>query len=360
MKKFKLTLVLVIISTVSFAGIITVDNNAGSGANFTSINSAMSAASNGDTLYIHPSTVNYGNIWINKSLVFIGPGHHPEYTGGLGASINQFIMQNGSSNTKIIGLIFTSNVVVQNGQTTVHNIEIINNYIISGARAINGSGLTSNNWLIEGNVIVELTGSSNHAIIDISTGASANWIIRNNFIQSKNSQNQTFIFGNLNSTIIVENNIILHLNTNDIFINSIIGGIFRNNIFWITRNVVTDISVNATNVVFSNNITYHSDGTLTPLPGNDNIDNTDPEFLNFPADNQVWDYANNFELNASSPGHNTGTDGTDLGIYGANFPFQKNGYPQDFPRLQFFDVSNTVVPQGGVIEISINATRAGL
>ena len=71
-------------------------------------------------------------------------------------------------------------------------------------------------------------------------------------------------------------------------------------------------------------------------------------------------YENNFQLPATPPGHNAGTDGTDVGIYGSGFPFRMEGYPQDFPRLQSFDISNTIVPPGGIIEINLKATRAGL
>ena len=364
MKKLNLTLVLVIISALSFADIFTVDNRTGSGANYTTITSAMSAATNGDTIYIHSSTIDYGNFSLSKSLVFIGPGHHPEYMGGMGATIQTVSLFNGSSHSKFIGLIIKE--IKCSVWQTSHNIEISNNFfnshrVVKGAYGDNGR---SNNWLIQGNVMAEITGGSGFALIDIETGDSdginSNWIIRNNFIQSKSNQNGTYIFGNLNSTIVVENNIILHMNTTDIFKDDVIGAEFRNNIFWATNNAFADIAVNADNVIFSNNLTWHTDGTLATLPGNDNIDNADPDFTFFPVGNQVWDYENNFMLTAISPGHNAGTDGTDVGIYGSNFPFRMEGYPQDFPRLQSFDLSNTVVPPGGIIEINLKAIRAGL
>lgn len=367
MKKFNLTLVFVIISTLSFAGIITVDNRTGGGANYTSISGAINSASNGDTIYIHPSSINYGSITVGKSLVFIGPGHHPEYTGGMGASVGAIRLNNGSSGSKITGLILTQ--VACNLFAQSHDIVISNNFFNSlnaiaggyGSNAGNHGG--SNNWLIQGNVIIEETGCGGCEVINLRTSANtnSNWIISNNFIQTKSSQNNTTLFDNLNNTIIIENNIIVHQNTQSLFYTGVSGGEFRNNIFWITRNEITDIMVDANGVIFSNNLTYHSNGSLVPLTGDNNVDNSNPNFISIASDNPVWDYANNYQLSPNSPGENAGADGSDVGIYGGGFPFRTEGYPQDFPRLQAFDLlSNTIVPPGGSIEINLKATKAGL
>ncbi len=363
MKTLTTTIIMVCLSAFTFAGIITVDNRTGSGANFSSVSSAISAAANGDTIYIHPSSVSYGNIVVNKSLVFIGPGHHPEYTGGMGASIENINLTGGSSGSKFAGLII--NYIACAVWAQSNNIEISNNYffygvVIAGPYGDNSDG---DNWLIQGNVIIEKAGWGGTKLININSGSSvngnSNWIIRNNFIQTLDYQGNN-IFGYLNSTTIIENNIILHRNSNPIFFTNCNGGEFRNNIFWVTNSSFTKIDSNAVNMLFLNNITYHSSGTLEILPGTANIDNSDPQFVFINNNNPKWDQENNYKLSETSPGHNVGTDGTDLGIYGTNFPFRMEGYPQDFPRLQYYQVSNTVVPQGGTLEINLKAVRAGL
>lgn len=365
MKKINLTLVLVIMSAVSFAGIFTVDNRDGGGANYTSVSGAINAATNGDTIYIHPSSINYGSFSVNKSLVFIGPGHHPEYTGGMGASLDQITLSNSSSGSKFTGLII--NHIKVNVWNQSHDIVISNNFFNTYSAVAGGFGSNagnigeSDNWLIEGNVIIENAGCGGCKLINLRASQNSNWIITNNFIQTKSDQNNTNLFSNLNSTIIVENNIIVHRNTQSIFESSVSGGEFRNNIFWVTRNEVTDIMVDANGVIFTNNLTYHSNGTLSPLTGDNNIDNSNPDFVAIDSDNPVWDYLNNYQLSPGSPGENAGVDGTDVGIYGGGFPFRTEGYPQDFPRLQSFDIlSNTIVPPGGSIEINLKATKAGL
>jgi hypothetical protein len=359
--KTLVTLVFTSLSILSFAGIITVDNRVGSGANYTSVSSAISNASSGDTIYIHPSSVSYGNISLNKQLVLVGPGHFPEYTGGTGATLGEINLYNGCSGSEITGLIISS--IRCYVWQVANNITISNNFINSAA-AIGGAygdAAGSNNWLIEGNVIIEAEGCGGCKVIDLKQGQlgiSSNWIFRNNFIQSK-STNGNSLFAKLNSTTIVENNIIFFRKSTPIFDSDVTGGEFRNNIIWAWNGNFTDITENASNVLFMNNITYHSNGTLVVLPGSDNINNTDPEFVSVNG-NPTWSYNKDYNLSPTSPAHNAGTDGTDLGIFGANFPFRMEGYPQDFPRFQLFQVGNTVVPQGGTLEIQLKAVRAGL
>jgi hypothetical protein len=365
MKKLNLTFALVFTSALLFAGTITVDNRPGSGAQYSTIAAAVSAATNGDTLYIHPSTTTYGSFALNKGLVFIGPGHQPEFTGGVGATIDVISLNNGSSNAQFIGLILNQIKCIV--WQTSHNILIRNNFFkkyqsISGAF---GDASESSDWIIEGNVFIEALGCGGCDIINIRTGATdatnSNWIIRNNFIQSKDLQDNSNIFENLNASTVVENNIILHRNTAAIFGTAIEGGEFRNNIFIVTQSGFTDLALNATNVVFSNNLSYHTSATLLLLSGDNNVDNSDPEFIALDSDNSVWNYSNVYQLSETSSGSNAGEDGSDVGIYGGNYNFRMEGYPQNFPRFIDFDVlSNTVVPPGATIEININATRAGL
>ena len=57
----------------------TVDNTPNSGAQFSSIQAAINAASDGDTIYVQQSDITYNepgnNIEINKDLTIIGAGY---------------------------------------------------------------------------------------------------------------------------------------------------------------------------------------------------------------------------------------------------------------------------------------------
>lgn len=68
------------LSATTFATVRTVSNNAGTVAQYTTIQAAVNAAVNGDTIYLHGSTVPYVGFTVtDKRLVVIGPGRvfHP-------------------------------------------------------------------------------------------------------------------------------------------------------------------------------------------------------------------------------------------------------------------------------------------
>ncbi|GAB4325008.1 MAG: hypothetical protein Kow00127_17720 [Bacteroidales bacterium] len=362
MKTLRLTMILVLLSAVVYAGKFTVDNTPGSGANFSSVGSAISSASSGDKLYLHPSSFTYGDFSLNKSLVFIGPVHLPEYNGGVGAQIDIVTLQNGSSGSKFIGLKIETITCAVFHQ--VHNIEITNNYLYNTVviQGPYGDYSDGDNWLIQGNVMIQKEGCGGCKFIDIrsSAGVNSGWIFRNNIIQSVTSNNTVWMFGNFNGSTIAENNIIIHRNSHPLFNSSVSGGEFRNNIFWASDASFSDLTINGSEVLFDYNLTYHSSGVLTALPGANNIDNTDPEFEYLTDDIPDWNYENIYMLSETSPGSGAGSDGTDMGVYGALYPFRMEGYPQDFPRFRSVSVSNTIVPQGQTIQIHLNAVRAGL
>ena len=73
---------LLLILSIQFAfgqTIHTVDNRPESGAMFTSINAAIGAATAGDIIHVHPSSITYennGNMNLNKTLTIVALGHN--------------------------------------------------------------------------------------------------------------------------------------------------------------------------------------------------------------------------------------------------------------------------------------------
>ena len=77
MKKiFLLTLAATLISSLSFAKIWRVNNNAGVIADFTTAQQANNSASvmNGDTIHLEPSPASYGDLNASKRLTWISIG----------------------------------------------------------------------------------------------------------------------------------------------------------------------------------------------------------------------------------------------------------------------------------------------
>src|SRR5205814_159888 len=92
----------------AWATVTTVSNNANSPGQFTDLQAAIDAASNGDTLYVHGSPTTYGTITLNRSLTLIGTGYNPQKDLPLVASIQTLNLDSvagikGCSNSNIVG-----------------------------------------------------------------------------------------------------------------------------------------------------------------------------------------------------------------------------------------------------------------
>lgn len=73
MRKILFTVVVALCTTAQ-ATILRVSNRTNSGAPYTDINSAITAAEDGDTIMIDGSTKSYGDVRVTKRVVLIGPG----------------------------------------------------------------------------------------------------------------------------------------------------------------------------------------------------------------------------------------------------------------------------------------------
>jgi hypothetical protein len=353
-----ITLILsVALSSAGFAAVWTVDNNLESGAQFTSVTTAMNAATAGDTLLIHPSEYSYGNLNLNKSLALIGPGHKPEVSGGMSAIFAAINLMNGSSGSIIEG--FYLNQVVGSLWNVAHDITIRNNYFVGSApiSSTYGDSSDSDNWIIEGNVMVDnaTCGGCKMISINTSAGQSDNWIFRNNVIQSS-SASANKMFSRLNSTATFANNLIIYSSTSELFVDSDFT-LFENNIFWCTA-ANLDIDLGCADCIFNNNLAYNPNDVLVDLPGMDNVLNEDPMFSDITGVN--WNYDHDYSLSAGSPAIGAASDDGDVGIHGAGYNFSMEGYPADHPRLTFVTPQYIVVPLDTPFNLEFGAKRSGL
>lgn len=324
--------------------VITVDNRPNSGANFTAINDAIASASSGDIIQIHPSPTSYNNITLDRQLTLIGLGHNPanssEDERAIVGSISITGNSGGSTITGLeINLISAGGVIVN-----CDNISVINNYIlgkVSGIGVANGDTL---NWLIEGNVF-----DSGFVQPGVSNQAN-NWVVKNNLFFDNNGQ-ALVGFDNTCSFI---NNIVY--NSSGTTISQSTDPIVNNNIF-ILENTIVEVGLNSSSVTFNNCMTYNTNGlTVTTLNGFNNYDNINPQFVNAPFVSFNDIYNNNYNVtNASAI--NGGTDGTDLGIFGALFNFDINGRPDAYPFMTHLAITNSSVEVGQDINVEFSAEK---
>ena len=355
MKNLTTLLAFLVSSAFTYATIHTVDNTLDAGAQFSSISSAISAASAGDTILVHPSDNSYGNITINKHVHLVGPGFNPEISDGLTAEMSIVTLTNGSDGTiiegfriaQVLGALFASS----------SNIQIRHNLITSSAAiaSTGGDGSNADAWIIEGNLFIDQGGCGGCILInvDVSAGGSDNWIIRNNIIQIASGGNR--LFAHLNATTSLLNNIIVHRSTNLVFDDSN-DAVIASNIFY-ANNGVNDMTAECTGCLFNNNLFYTNNNDHVDVAGN--IVNQDPQFEELASGTPVYNGANDYNLQSGSPAEGSGEAGTDMGIYGAEYNFRMRGYPNSHPRMTSVIPSFIAVPAGETFDVEIEAVRAG-
>lgn len=340
MKKLYLFFILIfVIATHVSATIRTLSNSPSSPGQFTTFLAVHTACNNNDTIYVHGSNVNYGAITISKSgIVVIGTGHNP---------IKQSPFVSGFTTITIIGQPCTligltfDNMTSSVNFTSVKRCKILQpNVGIAGIRA---SGGTSQNWTIEGNVFA----GSFSQNLDLSFNNNTNTTVSNNVFNG-------FITGTgtatLLSTFIISNNNFIGVSPNIILVSN---ATINNNIFY--RASPQGATIGCT---MNNNISFAAINNNFSAPGSNNLVNVNPLFTTFPLAGANFDYAHNYTLLAGSPGHLTGLDGTDRGVFGGiGGKFNMTGEPGIAEITAFTITSTTTIAPGGTLNINVKSKR---
>ncbi|MEL0454606.1 hypothetical protein WJN01_00085 [Flavobacteriaceae bacterium SZ-1-7] len=334
-----------------------VDNNQGaptaSGLNYTSVQAAVNASAAGDIIYIQPSPNGYGDINMTKQLSIYGLGHNPSLNAGQVATVNNILFRSANaSGSKISGLNIYG-IYLDNGTYDNHDIVITNNRIVYVA----GNSTTSkaNNVIISGNFFYH---DSSVAIDNVN---SQNWIISNNTFTRTNAYWDYEMFFRFNNTTLFNNNIVLSHQNGDnnqrieIF-RSCSGTQISNNIFLFRGTSVSNFNLGSNSALnFQNNLTYGFNSTLDALSGTNNIDNADPQFVNFVQNSSLNNSNNDYHIQGGSPAENAGTDGNNLGVFNGNYPFSIRGYPTELPYLTDFVIYNNIISAGTSLNINVKA-----
>jgi len=294
-----------------------VSNITDASAQYTSVQTAHDATSvlPGDTLYIEPSGVSYGNLNWSKRLTIIGNGYllaaNPE-------------TQANTANSKL------GSVTISNGANTS---------MITGSE-INTLTFTNSasNIFIRRNLITSITSDQNPG---------ANIYIIQNYISNIN-------FSASFSNVSVENNIFIgSIN----FSSSMTTGIFQNNVM-LSNFDATNCTLR-NNISLSNNISYfkmincrvyNNIGISTQFgTENGNMSNVNmanvfvcwPTCPNYSADGC-------YQLKTGSIAAGAGYDGIDCGIFAGNYPYVLSGIPT-VPAIYYLFVQ----PQGDLLNVNV-------
>jgi hypothetical protein len=346
MKKVSfLVFTLLIATLITHAQTIYVANSnpgAASGVNvFTgaaALQEAVTAAAEGDIVYIIPSVVIYGDITIVKGITLFGVGIRPDKDVGLKSETSVILIE--ASNVRISGLISSTIWIgIGSNNVTLSNITIENSRV---SAVMHTSDLTVPvaNVLIRNNII-------DGSFTPFEFYLSSNISIANNVIYTS-APAQTKIRGN---KINFYNNLFTY-SVGGISFADIDNCIFKHNIFYgttvdlfsaSTGNVWDDnLSFGATNNIFS--VGLYSNTSNSP-----NLENVDPMFVNMPI-NSTWSDAHDFTLTAGSPAINV--NGTDIGPSGGATPFDYEG--NMLPLIQQVSIP-AVISVGSDLPVTIKA-----
>jgi hypothetical protein len=297
-----------------------VNNNTDFDADFTTLQAAVTAASDNDTIYLEGSAIRYEGATIDKPLTIVGPGfflsENPE-TQAINTSAiieSEVIFTSGSEGSTIMGCDFRfADLTI-----SVSDISVIRNYLYQ----------------------VEFTGTSDNIVV----------------IQNYVYANINAVTGDITNTII-SNNII----RGAIYAQSTSGPlVVSNNVCWTTS---WTSPIDCHNAVIQNNIICYEFSTINPNTGNTisyNIfgeDGTDANGNQYNVDmNLVFaDYDGSldlstdgkWELMAGSPALGAGNGGVDCGAFGGSAPYILSGVP-NLPHIYEADVPASATTDSGL------------
>ncbi len=327
------------LSVSAQATVLTVNNNIPSPGQYTSVGAAITAAANGDTIYISASPYNYNGFTVDKELTLIGSGHRPQNVNTNVSTADNISVD--ANNVRIVG--FNLNRV--NGSGTHSNLKV-ERCLVRDQVNLGGNWT---NVTLESNVF-EATGTN----FNPNFYAAFNGVTVKNNIFNGTIYDAYGYYG-INNFLIKNN---LFLNAGSAFSGSIRALTINNNIFY-----RANPANNVTSSSFNNNISFQCANNAFPVgsgsnTGSGNLTNIDPQLVNFPVSGDYFSYPYDYNLQSSSPAQNGGTDGKDIGLTGGDGYFQKFGIPP-LPQIRNLTITSPaggVVNPGGTLQINVIST----
>jgi len=339
MKNFTIILVFMLLATITTkATIWTVSNDSNQPAQYSDLQAVCDSASVGDTIYVQGTPTNYGTIHIKKQLHIFGAGIKPSgnYLYGYPSSISTI------------------------------NIDTVN--YISGASGTIIEGLTTGPIsLFSGckNVIIKRNRIGIYSAVSLSN--TSNILLYNNifeyYIEAINATN-VIIMNNIlkyyvnhgSSTTIISNNIFINAQA----LSSCQSSTISNNIFYYGSVGSSDYCN------FSNNISFAiSDVVGGGTNTGSNNTSADPKFTYiYSTTDHGYNDQNKYTTQSTSPANGAGTDATDIGIYGGQYPWPHSALtdyihciPPTIPQMQELIIQNASVPANGTLNFSVKAYK---
>lgn len=307
------------------------------------LSEAIEESKAGDTLYI-PGRNYIVNDTINKPIHLIGVGINPNYTQATGITSltspgitsPQLILGDNADGGSIVGIHFTTNYyngnprnnITQDTDTDVRNYLIDRCYFGSNVSGKFSSSLIKQSIFRHRNAFNAENGNSvitNNVFCDRSNNFT-NCIVANNIFLTGLQYYKAMSA----SSCVIENNVLPFFAFN--YVNNCN---IRNNIN--SSNGISGTNIRSGN--FSGNI------DLTTI------------FINYTTVTEAIDFTANFRLLEGSEYKESGTDNSDIGIYGGRFPWKDGSIPF-IPHIVTKEISGTTDENGNLnIKIEVQAQK---
>lgn len=343
----------------------TVSNYPATLAQFNTIQPAIDASADGDTVYVHGSPNQYASFDIsNKRLVILGPGWSPNKQLGFDAVINTDISPAtldisgaAASGTELQGLTLVGGSGVRINTAGINNLKFLRLHFANCPVSFNGGVIgTWSGYLFEGCIF-----NNGQVRSENATGHNfADFVFQNNIF----FENACCIDGNVagffnTSNILFDHNLWYGINRN-CFSNNCRFLTLTNNIF-VRRNAATQNSFSS----FSNNITFITPNDA-PWSANGNmnvagnVENQDPQMVDqATANSNSLNGTANFTI-AAGPANNAGADGKDMGLL-YDVSGTLNWDNSRFSRLPYIFSMNITTPTiaaGGTLSVTVEARKS--
>lgn len=316
-------------ATASQAAIINVNNSTPSPGDYDNITDAVANASPGDTLYLAPTNLNYGDIDIDKQLHIIGPGFN--ISGGVLGTFAELGIVQYTSGTQTSG-------------SSIESIRVGSVYFNDPS-----NGAVFSDFTIQRCYIIDYIYTYN----DVLSASVIEGCIFDNSVYN--------LFPSNYSNVTIQNNFfrgIIYTVSNSIITHNIFSG--DGTATWysgitstsLTNNIILGRNVNIT--IGSNTINGNCSfgGSNDAFQGAGiNFEGVDPELVDFTGPN--FTFSADFNLSGTSPLIAAGAGAEDIGIYGGSGVYRQDCEPT-IPIIRSVNIpGGTTVPANATFNINI-------
>lgn len=344
MKHFLCTLLITLAALTLAAVILTVDNNIPSSGQYTTLYSAYNSAAAGDTIFIYPSTIDYGGLGVGKQLTFIGAGTDPANPEMVTSKCSPSMNSASGAGSVFIGLDLSSGMSVDyaatyrncrmNGYVSVYRPGTVLEECQFKSFINIGNGSISTPDIVIRRCIFDFD-STHLNIYQLASVVCYNCIFKcSGYSMISCAQN--------NVTAAFYNNVFVNRGTGTLYLaagnTSTANLIFINNIFETISNVPA-------NFTYLYNIW---EGTPAGVSGTGN------QFGVNLANVMVDVNGGNYHYTDESLALDAGQGGADIGLYGGDYPFDDLWYLTYLPSITDFTCP-AIINAAGQLNVHIEA-----